>query len=61
MENKNIRAVYVHLTEKSIETTKEVLKNKVYADFDRDGYLVGFEFIEPLNVEINGELSNVQS
>lgn len=56
MQNKTIRAAYVHLSNKDVETTKEILKGKVYADFDGDGYLVGFEFIDPLDVEINGEV-----
>lgn len=51
------RTAYIRvLSKREVVSTKEVLKNKVYADFDAAGNLMGFEFIEPVNIEINGDV-----
>ena len=51
-----IFSAYVHVGRGKVETTNEVIKGRVYADLDEDGHVVGFEFISPLDVEVNGEL-----
>lgn len=55
-KSKGIRTAYIHLSKKKVETTKEILGGKIFADFDAEGHMVGFEFIDPVSVEIDGEL-----
>lgn len=56
VDNTKFRTAYIHLSNGKIETTKEILGGKVYADFDASGKLIGFEFLDPLKIEIDGEL-----
>lgn len=55
-KSKGIRTAYIHLSTEKVETTKEILGGKIFADFDAEGKMVGFEFIDPVSVEIDGEL-----
>lgn len=51
-----LRAVYVYISHNQVETTKELLGGKVYADLDAEGKLVGFEFLDPLEIKVDGEI-----
>ena len=58
MESKqtNFRVAYIHLAKGAVATTKEILGGKVFADFDDNGKLIGFEFLDPMSIEIDGRL-----
>lgn len=51
---KNPKTAYIYLRTDKVETTKEILNGKIYADFDAEGNIVGFEFLDPLKVELDG-------
>lgn len=51
---KVLTTVYISITTKEVATHREVIKNQIYADFDESGRLVGFEFLNPLTVKIDG-------
>lgn len=55
-KSSHTKCVYVHLTNNKVETTKEILGGQIYADFDAAGNLIGFEFINPIKIEIDGEI-----
>lgn len=60
MKYSNLRTCYVRIKDAKVETTNTVIKDRVYADFDINGKVVGFEFIDPSEVELNGEIKDVE-
>lgn len=62
MKYTDLRTCYITVKKGMTEvaTTKEVIKNKVYADFDAGGKIIGFEFIDPYDVELDGEINDVE-
>lgn len=59
MYQEKIRHLYIRIAEGKIDYTKVAYNGQVKVDFDMDGNALGFEFIDPLNVEVNGEAYNV--
>lgn len=51
-----VKALYVHISDKKVETTQELFDGQVYVDFDAEGKVRGFEFINPLKLEVDGEI-----
>jgi uncharacterized protein YuzE len=58
MKYKKIHSCYVTVKKGKSEvvTTKEVIKGSVFADFDLNGKVIGFEFIVPFSVELDREV-----
>ena len=46
------RAVYMHVREGLVHTTKEVEPGQAFADYDTEGLLIGIEMIAPCEVKV---------
>lgn len=51
----SVTTVYIKLSGKPVASSREVVKGHIYVDVDDTGKPVGFEFLNPVSVTINGE------
>lgn len=54
-KSESLTTVYIKLSGKPVASSKEVVKGHIYVDLDDKGKPVGFEFLNPVSVKINGE------
>ena len=47
-----ILAVYLKLREGDVEKTEEVCEGKAFADYDREGLLIGVELLSPCQASV---------
>ena len=48
----NIRAAYVRVRGGKVHETREVAEGQVFADYGKDGLLLGIELLSPCGVEV---------
>ena len=48
-------ATYLRVSDAKVETTMELIPGKLFCDLDRDGGLIGVEFLEPCRIESSAE------
>lgn len=58
--DRDSRAAYIYLAAGPVVRTREVVDNRVWADFDAHGSVVGFEAIEIDAVDFPGLLEAMQ-